>query len=333
MKHSILHNAALIYVILIGAYVPSYSLPFHRGNLAQKSSIQSETITSSRNATESKTFGLKASLQKPKYGSSSKQLKAKNNMNQDDESFFEEVEIDLDSFLGPEISWRIENDFFRGHVCILIQDHPRCNYDFENQTDIYFEIQVQGQFKKKPTGPIYLGIEIPKKKKLKLSWPMRAFFNAAMAFIKSWGYKWVHSHLGEDDVQMPIISSPAFQAFDRLVITPKHDKPPQLGYPIPHNDNAAKMKAFKLDHKICTENIYTMSFNHSYVDIARWRVTNIPLVKTFSFDFTDSLRLTMYEIDDGDGVDHDGYVEAIASSKYHRKQDVVFWVKFEKTSE
>lgn len=331
MKEQIL--AALFFVMItLGTFFVSNSLPFHNGNNMPRYRPTSMTNFTervpSKNATRSNPFGLKATIQRPSYRSSGREVTS-------GDLSFEEVEIDINSFLGPEISWRIENKFFRGHLCILIQDHPRCNYDFDNQTDVYFEIQVQGQFKRKPKGPIYLGVEIPKKKKLNISWSLRVFINAAVAFMKKWGYKWIHLSLGEDNVHVPLISSPAFQAFDRLVITPmthtKEDvKLPPLGYTIPDNKNSKKMKAFKFDHKICTENIYTMSFNHSYFDIVRWRMTDIPMVKTFSLNFTRSLRLTMYEIDDGANLDTDGHVEAIATSKHHVKRNVMFWIKFEK---
>lgn len=55
-----------------------------------------------------------------------------------------------------------------------------------------------------------------------------------------------------------------------------------------------------------------MSFNHTYVDLVQWRVTNIPLVKSFHFNFMDFVRLTMYEIDEEEGGDTEGHVEAIA---------------------
>ena len=148
--------------------------------------------------------------------------------------------------------------------------------------------------------------------------------------MKSWGFKWVHLSLGEEDLYVPQISTPAFQAFDRVVITPVDEEPPPLGFPIPDNGSAAKRKAFDFDHKISTDNIYTMSMNHTYVDVVNWKVTSIPLVKSFHFNFTDSIRLTMYEIDQEKDDDTDGHVEAIATTKVHKKRDVVFWIKLRK---
>ena len=315
----------IINIFLLFCVKQIYSWPL-RDNV-RSSFLANRKAGSTCNETIPRSFKLLASIQKPKHRRNATDMASGVNI---DDYLFEEVDIDVNSFLGPEISWLIENDFFTGHVCLLVRDHPRCRYSFDNQTDIYFEVQVQGRFKRKPKGPVYLGIEIPKKKQIKLSWPLRTFLKAAIAFMKSWGYKWVHFTLGEEDLHVPLISTPAFQAFDRVVITPIGEEPPPLGFPIPDNNNAAKRKSFNFDHNISINNIYTMSINHTYIDVVNWKVTNIPLVNSFHFNFTDSIRLTMYEIDQEQDDDTDGHVEAIATTKMHKKRDVVFWIKLRK---
>ncbi len=308
------------------------------------SSLSDNFISTTKNSTTStsdgnsqdkgslstKVCGLKASIQRPiaqqllidtfesdYYSISNKTEIDDGNVANETERFYEEIEIDIQTQLGPENVWPIDNDFFHGSLCLLIRDHPKCNYDFENQTDIFFEIQIQGKFKRKPKGPLYIGLEIPQGQEVQLSWPLKTFLNAAIAFIRSWGYKWVHFNFKKDNDTPQIISSPAFQAFDRIAITPDGEKPPKLGYAIPESEEISKnRKNFNFDHKICTESTYTMSFNHTYVDILKWKVSGIPVVNSFHFTFTDSFRLIMYEVDD-ENIDTDGHVQAISSLRIH----------------
>ena len=250
----------------------------------------------------------------------------------DDEENEELMEIDIHSYLGPTKTWHINNDFFEGELCLLIRDHPNCNYDFDNEENIYFELQFQGKFKRKPRGALYMAIEMPQKSEYKLSWPLKAVINASIKFIKSWGYEWIHmSYGGGKGGDTPHLSSPAFQAFDRIVITPDGSTPPPLGYAIPEcGEDVSRRKSFQFNHTIDTCCTYTMSFNHTYVDVVKWRVCGIPVVKSFKL-FVDDLRLVVYEIDeDDDCVDSGGDVQAIPRCKVHRKKEVAMWVHFRK---
>ena len=100
---------------------------------------------------------------------SSNRLTSKETDIDHERKFYEEVEIDIYSELGPNSTWPIDNDFFHGRLCLLFRDHPRCYYDFDNEKDVFFEFQVQGKFKRKPKGPLYIGLEIPKGKEIKIS--------------------------------------------------------------------------------------------------------------------------------------------------------------------
>lgn len=273
-------------------------------------------------------FGLRATVQRPGPRAFSVKDEDKRNKNDDDNNFFEELDIDIETQHGSNCTWPIDNDFFHGRLCLLLRDHPKCDYNFDNQTDIFFELQVQGRFKRKPKGPLYMGLEIPNEDEVKLSWPLKTFLKAAISFMKSWGYNWIYFNLKKSESTPQMISSPAFQAFDRIVITSDEETPPHLGYAIPElEEDAFNRKNFKFDHKISTDQTYTMSFNHTYVDLLRWKVNGIPVVNSFHFGFTDSMRLIMYEVDEHE-EDTDGHVQALSSSAIHKKRDVVFWIKF-----
>jgi len=245
------------------------------------------------------------------------------------------IEIDITKHLGPESTWPIDNDFFKGNLCILIRDHPNCNYNFDNETDVHFELQFQGKFLRKPKGPIYLAVELPQTTEYKVSWPLKAFLSASLAFIKSWGYNSIHmSYGGGRGGDTPHISTPAFQAFDRVVITPDGCQAPPLGYAIPENyADTRRRKNVEFNHKIDTSCTYTMSFNHTFVNVAEWRVYGIPVVKSFDFAFTRDLRVVIYEVEEDAGVDTDGDVQAVAITKIHRKREVAMWIHFQKGDE
>ena len=100
------------------------------------------------------------------------------------------------NILGPNMTWPIDNDLFHGSICILLRDHPHCDYDFHGENDVFFEIQIQGKFKRQPQGPLYLSLELPQMEKLKVSWPVRTAMNALVAFIRSWGYRYLHMSFG-----------------------------------------------------------------------------------------------------------------------------------------
>jgi len=247
----------------------------------------------------------------------------------------ESMEIDIKSYLGPRTIYPIRNSLFHGHLCILIRDHPNCHYNFDNETNVYFELQIQGKFKRKLKGPLYLALEIPQTTEYKLSWALRTIIKAAVRFIKSLGYDFVHmSYGGGKGGDTPHLSSPAFQAFDRLVITPEGGELPLLGYAIPEKyEDTVRRKKFDFDHRIDTSSTYTMSFNHTFANVAEWRVYGIPIIKSIDLGFTNDLRVVVYEIDEGGGDDIDGNVQAIAKSTIHRTKDVAWWVHFQRRHE
>ena len=116
------------------------------------------------------------------------------------------------TILGPNTTWPIENDLFHGSICILLRDHPHCDYDFDGENDVFFEVQIQGKFKRQPQGPLYLSLELPQTEKFKLSWPVRTAMNALVAFIRSWGYRYLHMSFGGKVSYNPINTvAPLFQ--------------------------------------------------------------------------------------------------------------------------
>jgi len=106
-----------------------------------------------------------------------------------------------------------------------------------------------------------------------------------------------------------------------------------LGYAITEKyEDTVRRKNFDFDHRIDTSCTYTMTFNHTFANVAEWKVHGIPIVKSIDLGFTNDLRLVVYEIDEDDDEGHNegGYVQAIAKSAIHRKKDIAWWVHFQR---
>eukprot|EP00560_Eucampia_antarctica_P004684 CAMPEP_0197836682 /NCGR_PEP_ID=MMETSP1437-20131217/29713_1 /TAXON_ID=49252 ORGANISM="Eucampia antarctica, Strain CCMP1452" /NCGR_SAMPLE_ID=MMETSP1437 /ASSEMBLY_ACC=CAM_ASM_001096 /LENGTH=337 /DNA_ID=CAMNT_0043443055 /DNA_START=135 /DNA_END=1148 /DNA_ORIENTATION=- len=237
--------------------------------------------------------------------------------------------------LGPNMTWPIQNNLFEGNICLLLRDHPRCDYNFDGEDDIFFEVQIQGKFKRQPQGPLYLSLEFPQVEKYKVSWPIKTALNALVSFIKSWGYKYLHLSYGGNG-ETPHLSTPAFQALDRLVITEEGQQPPPLGHPIPESyDETIIRKKFQFQHLIDTSFTYTMSFNNSFVNPVDWKVYGVPFVKSVDLSFTDTLRLCIHEVVEENEQPlqslTQGNIQSMAQGR-HTKRNIAMWIQLHKKS-
>lgn len=130
------------------------------------------------------------------------------------------------------------------------------------------------------------------------------------------------------------MSTPAFQAFDRVVITEPGQEPPVLGEPIPeiHEDTVVR-KRFQFNHNIDTSKVYTMSFNHTYLSPLEWKMHGVPVIKSFEIDgFTKVMRLSVYEVVEESGgipTDTKGHVQALATGR-HGKRSTIMWIQIQR---
>eukprot|EP00668_Euglena_longa_P047041 GGOE01062826.1.p1 GENE.GGOE01062826.1~~GGOE01062826.1.p1 ORF type:complete len:465 (-),score=124.16 GGOE01062826.1:221-1492(-) len=139
-----------------------------------------------------------------------------------------------------------------------------------------FEIQIQGQFKRRPQGVVWFGAEVPRP--MSLSRFKRMVCGVLLKLVAAFGHR---SHVSFADSRvpgdMPHIVCPALSAMDRVIITPPGGTPPTLGENLPITEGEAAVKAlpsqpedFLLGHT------YTFAFYSHYIDFERWAVVEIP---------------------------------------------------------
>ena len=152
------------------------------------------------------------------------------------------------------------------------------------------EMQLQGRFKSKPRGVLYVGGELGGKMELgfvtkslakvllgavqRLSGVLHYSFGtkgkAAGAAAAS-GASWQRHPAPPLDglVDDPHICYPLWQAVDRLVVTPQGEQPPPLGVTFPETEAARKLRrkaAFFGEGEMDTTSTLSFSFHTMYVD-------------------------------------------------------------------
>jgi hypothetical protein len=99
----------------------------------------------------------------------------------------------------------------------------------------------------------------------------------------------LHYSFGDDqnpvtnpNYQIPHITSPLFQTFDKVIVTPPDKTPPKIGVPFVEDLEFRKQRiewASIKDAKIDLDNIYSFSVNTSNIDLVSWTLMNIPMVR------------------------------------------------------
>ena len=128
------------------------------------------------------------------------------------------------------------------------------------------------------------------------------------------------------------MGAPAFHSFDRVVITPPGQTPPQLGAHLPKtsSDTQRRKNFFKSNLKVDLDSTYTFSMKNRRFDPLGWRVVSVPIVKQFTVSrYTEAIRLTVYEVLEENGKpvqDPQGKVTTMAKKK-HTKRNSLLWIK------
>lgn len=166
-------------------------------------------------------------------------------------------------------------------------------------------MQVQGKFKRHPSGEIFCGAEVSNKVELGII--TRSMARAAIKFCETLVPN-LHSSFGDSpdqpDFEMPHMVSPLFPTFDKIVVTEPGGKPPTIGLPFPETPAQVKIrkKWMKVkDANINIENTYSFSVNTSQVDLLNWKLVGIPMIRPIalnSFFGNSQIRLVGYEMPD-----------------------------------
>jgi len=267
----------------------------------------------------------------PSYGELSTQIQTASPDGGAVEESFDGTAVDLSKSPFP-----INNDFFEGLIHVMMRDMPGNTYDFDGQKEVLWEIQMQGIFKRAPKGPIYLAMELPQLEKYKVTTPIKLVIRACLQLMKTMGHKDVHQSFGGSG-ETPHIGAPAFHSFDRVVVTPPGEKPPELGQHLPRmqSDIQRRKNFFKINQKIDVGSTYTFSLKNRRFDALKWKVIGVPIARQFTVSrFTDAVRLAVYEVLEEAGkpvADPEGKVTAMAKKK-HTKRNNFIWIKLSRKS-
>jgi len=230
----------------------------------------------------------------------------------------------------------IKNDVFEGLVHILMRDLPGNTYDFDGDKDVLWEIQIQGKFQRMLKGPVYFALELPQHEKYKVTGPMKLVIRASLQLMKTMGHKDVHVSFGGSG-EVPHMGAPAFHSFDRVVVTPPGETPPQLGEHLPRmpSDVQRRKNFFKTNMILDLNSTYTFSVKNRRFDPMKWKVVSVPIVRQFTVSrFTDSCRLAVYELLEEDNrpvSDPKGSLLTMAKKK-HTKRNTFIWIQMSRNN-
>jgi len=206
---------------------------------------------------------------------------------------------------GPQ---SLESTHMKGSAVIALRVHghedPYYASFFEGKSR-RFEMQFQVTFKTAPRGVVYLGGEIPEKMQLGIM--TKGMCKAILSVLQKLNSK-LHAGFGKDiqnETEPPHIVFPLFSAATKLVVTKagSGEQLPQLGQNIsesPEDSKKRKTLGKNGPGDIEAGDTLTFSFNSMYIDLVRWKVTNLgalPDLDLSTFWDTLPLHVVMYDVD------------------------------------
>jgi len=212
---------------------------------------------------------------------------------------------DKDNFpINSRVPIPIETDLFVGEMLLIIRpsnpekDDPYWNSKVFKKKKRRIVIQIQGKLKHKPKGVLYAGAEISKQ--MELGFVARGMSSILLNLVKKF-CKTVHYSFGDDkDDEKPHIVVPAYNIFDRFIVTKENEQLPKLGEPFIESTESISARRNSKDTMSIwnTEDTYSISFYSMYIDIASWSIVNLPLYGDINFHTfwgNSLLRIVMYE--------------------------------------
>jgi hypothetical protein len=177
-----------------------------------------------------------------------------------------------------------DTEIFKGLAILICRTEPEDpHYKNFFTGKRFFELQVQGSFKRLPLGEIVVGGESTNKMDLGII--MRSLCKAVCKFGASI-IPDLHYSFGDpqnkDDYELPHMSAPLFSTMDKVVVTSKGGVPPVMGIPfIEDPEYRKKRMKFKStqDAGINLTNIYSFSVASSNLDFCKWTTVGIPMVR------------------------------------------------------
>lgn len=196
-------------------------------------------------------------------------------------------------------------DLFEGKVLFIV-NHPGLpvEKDYRKKFDeeiLLFEVQVQGKFKTKPEGTMFVGAEITKK--MELGMLTRGVCGSILQLGRSAIPSLHHSFGDKHNVELPHITGPFWSTVDRLIVTAPDEEPPPMfaRYVEPDPERKARKANPAYAPPLDLDNTYSFSLKTSKLDIVTWSTTNIPMLRPMdlhTFWSDADIRLVAYSVPD-----------------------------------
>ena len=212
----------------------------------------------------------------------------------------------------------VETDLFVGQLLLVMRpndppkDDPFWNERIFAKKKRRVVMQLQGKLKYTPSGTLMAGMEISDPMNLGLI--ASGLCNIILKMVKSFNPA-INYSFGSDE-ERAHICFPASTFFERLVVTPPDETPPDIMEEFEEPaDLVKKRKAYKTKIDWNTEDTYSMSFHSMYIDFPSWSVVKLPVgrdvaLQTFWGDSTASV--VFYEVPD----DEVGKQQLISTNRY-----------------
>ncbi|KAH9187614.1 hypothetical protein AeNC1_010410 [Aphanomyces euteiches] len=211
----------------------------------------------------------------------------------------------------------IDNEYFSGRILFLLKTEPRSptwGHLFVGRRRLFW-IQLQGKFKKKPKGIVYVGGEIPHK--MKLGFFTKGLCRVLLSVINclvvglhnSFGRLYPKDVSNPEDEELPHLSFPLHSSVDEFICTPPGETPPALGSDgfMEAREDRARRRSGKHPYEFNTQDTYSFSFFNFYLDFENWKVVNAPGVPDISlsqFWGAMPMRIGSYSLADPTSTSH-----------------------------
>jgi len=197
-----------------------------------------------------------------------------------------------------------ETDLFKGKLLFVARPtDPATNDPYWNERIFSkkrrtVELQIQGQFKRVPTGIIYCGGEVMDRMKLGLV--AKGLCNILLKLISTISSNMHYSYGDKNGTDTAHIVFPAWTSMDSLVITKPGENIPPMGEPFPESKACIKERKDSNNHagNWNTTDIFSMSFHSMYIDLPNWKLINLGVLRDTdlrTFWSESAMRLVIYE--------------------------------------
>jgi hypothetical protein len=197
----------------------------------------------------------------------------------------------------------LDTPVFQGHALFILKpdkpsDDPLYSKAIFEGKQRKFEVQIQGRFRKKPTGTVFIGGEITEGP-MALGLVTKSLCNMLLAFCRRMNGLMHYSFGDGGNVELPHIVFPLYTSVDKFVKTPEGQTPPPMGKLFDEPDKErSKRRSSTTPMEWDTTSTYSFSFNSMYVDLPAWKLVGLPMMKDMdlhTFWSESGLRLVVYE--------------------------------------